>query len=50
MHTMDMLKNYHKPLTEREMAILSVCVVELEAAGYKPFTERIPIQVATWFL
>ncbi|CAK9002168.1 Uncharacterized protein SCF082_LOCUS7226 [Durusdinium trenchii] len=37
------------PLTERELAILSVAVTELLNHDYRPFDDQIIIQVATNF-
>lgn len=47
MANMDKLKVKDLPLTDRELAILSVAVTELQAAGYFPFEEMFMIQVDT---
>lgn len=45
MANMDKLRAKDLPLTDRELAILSVSVTELQSAGYWPFEEMFCIQV-----
>lgn len=42
----DRLRGFRMPLTERELAILSVAVTELLNHDYRPFDDQIIIQVA----
>lgn len=36
------------PLTDRELAILSVAVTQLQHSGFEPYKEAMIIQVALW--
>lgn len=45
MANLDKLRCYGIPLTDREYAILAVCVTEMQVAGYRPFEDHYCIQV-----
>ena len=47
MVNMDILRPMDLPLTDRELAVLSVSVTELSAAGFNPFDDMYCIQVET---
>lgn len=37
------------PITDRELAILSVAITEMQRAGHLPFEDQFFVQVVSWF-
>ena len=47
--TMDKLRGRKLPITERELALLSYGVIQLEKAGRDPWSETLLVQVDSCF-